>query len=149
MANYDNDIIKITNWLLQQLPANDPFIFDDEYQKLKDSINVQADTRFYWAVTLFGDKVLRFMNSFGYFDIYKDGRDVLSDKGREAKRLGHDEYKNRVVDIQDGEWYKSKLAQQQFEDYPNVVKRSWISIIIAGFAILIALITLWIKSKCQ
>lgn len=149
MTAYDNDIIKITNWLLQQLPNNEPFIFDDEYKKLTESINVKADTRFYLAATMYGANVFRFMNNHSYLEQHKDGRDLLSDEGREVKKLGHDEYQQRVADKEDGEWYKSKLARKQYEDYPNLIKRNWIAIVISIIAVVIAATSLWIKSKAQ
>lgn len=148
----EKDIIKIVDKVLQHLPSDKVFSFYNEYQNIRESINLQDLTTRkenaleYQYMEIVKTDVFDFLNRFNYLEKEEN---KLSEDGNAAKRLGHGVYQQRLRDIQDGEWYKSKLAKSQFNDYPNVVKRSWISILISFIALLLSAIALLIKWKCQ
>lgn len=148
----DNDIIKIVDKVLRHLPNDKVFDFYYEYNIIRESINLQdlitrkENAIEYQYMEIVKTDVFDFLSRYKYLE--KEGN-KLSEEGKAAKRIGHEEYQRRLKDIKDGEWYKSKLAKRQFEDYPSLVKRTWIAIILAAIGILLSGLGLWLKSKCQ
>ena len=144
---------------LKFLPDYDHFVFDDQYENFVESKNVMRDiedvelikkeTGSYLNHQLSKPFVKSLMERFNYLDNLNNGLVRLSAEGIQAKTLTHTAYQERLQVISDGEWYKSKLAQKQFNDHPKLVRRANLAIGISIAGIALSGLLLWIKLKCQ